>query len=110
MFGGIVVIIVGILCIGIGISNYRGNIKSLHSYHTNNIKPEDVKPFGKLVGTGMIIIGVFLTVSGIFMAIGENTGDNSYITISTIIMTIGFVVGLPITLYAIKKYNKRIFG
>ena len=110
MFGGIVVIIVGILCVGIGINNYRGNIKSLHSYHTNNIKPEDVKPFGKLVGTGMIIVGAFLAISGIFMSIGENTGDNLYITISTIVMTVGFVIGLPITLFAIKKYNKRIFG
>ena len=110
MFGGITTLIVGIICIVFGITNYNGNISSLHSYHTKNIKKEDIKPFGKLVGSSMIIIGIFLTISGIFLAISESTGNDLYMTLSLIFMLVGIIIGLPICFYAIKKYNKSIFS
>ena len=110
MIGGITNIIVGIICIVIGIINAKGNISALHSYHTKNIKEEDIKPFGKLMGLGMIIVGSFLIISGVFLAITEKTGNTLCMTLSTVFMVIGFVIGLPICLYAIKKYNKSFFG
>ena len=109
ILGVIIAVIVGLACIVIGILNKKGNISMLHSYHIDNIAEEDKKPFGKMVGTGMIIVGVALIVFGGFMLISELTKDPLYTTIGTIIMAVGIVVGLAISLYSIKKYNKKIF-
>ena len=109
MIGGITYLIVGILFIVIGILNTKGNISMIHSYHIKNIKEEDIKPFGKLMGLGMIIVGSFLIISGIFLAVSEKTGNTLCMTLSNILMIVGFLIGLPIVFYAIKKYNKTIF-
>ena len=53
-------IIIGIVFLVIGILNLLGNVNLLHSYHRDNVKEEDKKPFGKLVGIGMIIVGLSL--------------------------------------------------
>ena len=64
MVGLLTPVIIGIICIVIGISNSKGNIKSLHSYHRSRVREEDKLPFGKLVGLGMIIIGISLIING----------------------------------------------
>ena len=66
MLEAIVTIAVGILCIGIGISNRKGNIETLHSYHRNRVSKEDRIPFGKQVGLGMIIVGAGIIAFGGF--------------------------------------------
>ena len=110
MIGGIVSIIIGVACVVIGILNTNGNVSMLHSYHINNIKEEDKKPFGKLVGTGMIIVGVTIMIYGALMIPAEIAEDKTYGDIANIVVIVGLMVGLVITLYAIKKYNKKIFG
>ena len=105
----IVSILVGIICIVLGILNTKGNISSLHSYHRARVKEEDKLPFGKLVGTGMIIIGSSLNVFGALSLVTELTSKLLYILIGTVFLTVGLVVGLVITFYAMKKYNKGIF-
>ena len=55
---GAVTIGLGILIIIIGIVNMTGNISTLHSYHRHRVRPEDIKPFGRLVGLGTLLIGV----------------------------------------------------
>ena len=37
----IVSALVGIVCIVLGVSNMKGNISSLHSYHRNRVSEED---------------------------------------------------------------------
>ena len=59
----IVSALVGIVCIVLGVSNMKGNISSLHSYHRNRVSEEDRIPFGKKVGLGTIIIGVGIIMS-----------------------------------------------
>ena len=110
MIGGIITIAAGIACIVIGILNTKGNISMMHSYHIDNIKEEDKPIFGKIVGSGMIIVGVSLTISGVLLGLVElGYSDASYGVISTVIMIVGLVVGLGICFYATKKYNKKIF-
>ena len=46
------VIIVGIILCILGITNIKGNISSIHWYNRTKVKPEDVKKYGKAVGTG----------------------------------------------------------
>ncbi len=98
-----------IACIVIGISNMRGNISSLHSYHTARVSEEDKIPFGKKVGLGTIIIGVgLMAFGGLTFAAGQ-TGEDAFALIGTAVLIVGLIVGAVISLGAIKKYNKGIF-
>ena len=64
MLGVVVTVAVGIICIVLGISNMRGNLSSLHSYHRNRVSEENRKPFGRIVGLGTIIVGVGIMLYG----------------------------------------------
>ena len=96
----ILAVIVGIVCIVIGISNRKGNLSMLHSYHKNNVSEEDRIPFGKLVGLGMIIVGAALAVYGGLSLVSAAAIGNA-------VLIVGLVVGLGLAFYAMKKYNKR---
>lgn len=110
IIGALLCIIAGVACVFIGILNRMGNIKMLHSYHINNIKEEDIIPFGKVVGIGMIIIGSSIIIYGSLLIPLELTKDSIYMIIGDAVLITGIVLGIVICLYAIKKYNKKIFG
>ena len=99
----------GALIIFFGIMHMRGNISSLHSYHRNKVVPENIPAFGRLVGLGTILCGVSLIIFSGFGLLTEITGNDLFVLVGSVIMTIGFAVGLAISLYAIKKYNGSIF-
>ena len=109
MTGFLVSALVGIVCIAIGISNRRGNISMLHSYHTHRVSEEDRIPFGKQVGLGTILIGVAIVLYSILSAVAVYTGAAVYGTVGTAVMVAGLVIGLAITFHAMFKYNKGIF-
>ena len=69
MTGNIVAFLVGVVCIVLGISNMRGNISSLHSYHRHRVSEEDRIPFGKQVGLGTIIIGIGIMVFSVLLSV-----------------------------------------
>lgn len=96
-------VLIGILLIGIGIANMKGNISMLHSYHRKRIKDEDKRPFGTKVGIGTIITGVTIIINAVVIYI---TGSED---IANWIITIGFTLGIGIILYSIIKYNKGLF-
>ena len=98
----IIQIIIGLVFIVIGIFNTKGNISLLHSYHRKRIKEEDIKPFGKKVGIGTIIIGITIILAGLFAFL-------SYANISKVVLIIGLITGCIIIFYALFKYNKGIF-
>lgn len=105
----IITALIGIACIIIGILNTRGNISMLHSYHTKRVKEEDVLPFGKLVGTGTIIIGAGLLAFGALNYLASLLQQNIFATVATVVIIVGFVAGISISFYAMFKYNKGIF-
>ena len=105
-----VTIPVGIILCVIGILNMKGNISSLHSYHRNNIKEEDIKPFGKLVGLGTVLCGISVIVFSAFLGAAILIGNELFTTIGTALMIVIMGVGIVISLHAIKKYNGNIFG
>lgn len=98
-------IIIGLILILIGISNIKGNISTLHSYHRKRVKKEDVLPFGKKIGIGTIIIGCTIIIAEIVDLLFKH----SFQYITNIILIIGFIPGFIIILYALFKYNKGIF-
>ena len=108
--GAAIDILIGIVFIVIGILNIKGNVSMLHSYHINNISEENKKPFGKLVGIGMIVIAVALMIAGALYIPAELTRESIYATASNVVLFAGLIAGCGISLYAIKKYNKNIFG
>ena len=101
--------VIGIVVIVLAVINMKGNISTLHSYHRSRVKPEDVKPFGKLVGLGTLIIGITLIIYGVLMYAFEITQLVPLSIVATVIMALGFVIGLVISFYAMIKYNKGIF-
>ena len=102
-------IILGIVCIIIGISNRKGNISMLHSYHRKNVSEEDRIPFGKLVGLGTIVIGITLIIFGGLKYLSETLMNDIFSMIATFVFVPGMVTGLGFGFYAMKKYNNGIF-
>ena len=109
MTSNIATLIAGVICIVIGISNMRGNISSLHSYHRSRVSEEDRIPFGKQVGSGMIIIGTGIIVFSILSSVYLHTGNYIFNSIGTVLLVISLILGLVISFRAMIKYNKGIF-
>ena len=109
MLEHIIAIVVGIVIIVIGIVNTTGNISLLHSYHRKRVKPEDVIPFGKKIGLGTIIMGSSVSVCGALELTSMLIKKNFITYVGYGILVVGFVIGICIIIYALKKYNRGIF-
>ena len=105
----IVTVLLGVVCIVLGIMNRKGNISSLHAYHRKRVAEEDRVPFGKMVGLGTIIIGVALIVMGLLAFLAKTLQSNACSIVGNVILIVGFVIGLGLNFYAMIKYNKGIF-
>ena len=101
--------IVGIVLIVLGIFNMRGNISSLHSYHRKRVSEEDKLPFGRMVGLGIIIIGVSIIIGIALCTVTEYTQIQAFETVGMGILIAGLVVGTALAFFAMIKYNKGIF-
>lgn len=99
----------GILISVLGIINMTGNISSLHSYHRHRVSEENRKPFGRLVGSGTLIIGIAIIAFGALFLAFEKTQSNVLIIVATVELIVGIVAGLAVSFYAMIKYNKGIF-
>lgn len=105
----IATILVGLVCIFIGIANRKGNISMLHAYHRKRVAEEDKLPFGKLVGLGMFFVGISLIGMGGLYFAAEQLEQRIYFILGTVLVIVGMAAGLAIFFYALKKYNKGIF-
>ena len=97
----IILLILGVFISVVGIVNIKGNIGTIHSYNRRKVKEEDVPKYGKVVGTGTLIIGVSLVLGYIVSFWSE--------AIMAFIILPAVVVGLGFLLYGQFKYNKGIF-
>jgi hypothetical protein len=89
------------LCI-IGAVNMTGNVRALHRYHYHRVTPENMIPFGRLVGIGNIVIGIAFMLFSLLMAL-------EFEIVASAVMILGLVIGLGFAFYAMIKYNKGIF-
>lgn len=96
----IIMLILGVLISVVGIVNIKGNISTIHSYNRRRVK-EDIPKYGKVVGTGTLIIGISLVLGFIVSFWSEEI--MGYIILTAIIIGLGFI------LYGQFKYNKGIF-
>ncbi len=102
-------IIIGIVLIAIGIFNIMGYLGMLHSYHVKRVSEQDKKPFGRLVGAGLIVIGIAIIVGATLIYAYEKNGNRSLNVAGSIVMISGLVIGIGLSFYAMIKYNKGIF-
>ena len=109
IIGMITCLLVGIMICVIGVMNLKGNISPLHSYHRQRVAEENVKPMGRLVGIGMLIIGVTVITFGVSFPISEFLEMVAILWIGEIVMFLGMAAGIALATYAIKKYNGGLF-
>ena len=109
MVGYVFAFFVGVVCVVLGISNMRGNISSIHSYHRHRVSEENRISFGKKVGLGTIICGCAVMAFSIFSAITLYTENQMFVIVGTVLLIAGLVAGLGLSFYAMIKYNKGIF-
>ena len=102
-------LILGMICCILGISNMRGNISSLHSYHRHRVSEEDRIPFGRKVGLGTLIVGLGIVVFGALSAAAMYTQKDSLLVTGTVVLIAALITGLALSFYAMIKYNKGIF-
>ena len=102
----ITMLIFGILFIVIGVINIKGDISTIHWYNRTRITEQTRHKYGKLMGSGTVIIGGGLIVSAILnMVIKSNVSA----IIDDVIGFVTVVVGVGLVLYAQIKYNQGIF-
>ncbi len=94
-------LILGVFVSIIGIVNIAGNISTIHSYNRRKVKEEDIPKYGRVVGTGTLIIGVSWIVA--FAAMFWSEKLLPFIVLPALAIGLGFI------LYAQIKYNKGIF-
>ena len=109
MTSALMPVLLGVLIIGLGISNMKGNISSIHRYHRKRITDENRLPFGRMIGLGTIICGVSIVIFGCLSFAAVKTQFDLFTIIGTVIVVVGLVIGLALSLYAMIKYNKGIF-
>lgn len=97
----LILLILGLFISVLGITNIKGNISTIHSYNRRKVKEEDIPKYGKVVGTGTLIMGVSFILGYIALFWSE--------TAMAVIILQGVVVGLGFMLYGQFKYNKGFF-
>lgn len=105
----ITTLIFGLLICILGAINMTGNISSLHWYHRHRVTEEDRKPYGRLVGLGTLIIGASFIIFSALYLVFDKTQNSVLVTVGTVELIAGVIVGLVLSFYAMIKYNKGIF-
>ena len=105
----VILALLGGLLIFLGSLNCRGNLSTLHSYHYHRVTEADRLKFGRLVGLGTILIGVAVALYGALLFAYEKAKTEFLLPLGLGILFAGLAVGLAISFYAMKKYNKGIF-
>ena len=103
VFGFVVELSVGLLCVIIGLLiRIKKKVSLVHEYHYKNVRQEDIPAYCRLLGLGLVIIGLGICVTGFF-----NLFESSLWWIP---MLVGFVAGFAVLNRAQKKYNGSWFS
>lgn len=97
----LMLLICGLFISAIGTTNIKGNISTVHSYNRRKVKEDDVPKYGKVIGTGSLIIGISLIVAFIVSFWSE--------LLMEILILVAVIVGGGFMLYGQFKYNKGLF-
>lgn len=97
---GIILLSAGLVLAGFGLAiGKKQKIGLLHSYHYHKVTEENKPAFCRRAGTGILIIGAGLALSGICTAL---TGR----LLSLVFIPAGLVIGLALLISAEIRYNR----
>ena len=96
------ILIIGIILIFLGFSNFKGNISSIHWYNRRKVSESDIPAYGRCMGSGSMIIGFSLVISSLLELIFSSS-------VFDYIILFGCAAGAVVMLYGQFKYNKGIF-
>ena len=93
---------VGVLLIVLGLVIWiKKAVSLLHTYHYKHVEEEDIPAYCRVIGIALILMGVGLCITGVL-----NLFESAWWWIP---LTVGFVVGIAVFIFAQKKYNGSIF-
>ncbi len=94
---------IGLLFVYLGLLLWiKEKINIMHDYHYTKVKETDKKPYTRIMGIAMIVIGIGCLLSGVaslFIGGGK----------SIIVFCGSFTIGILMMLYAQIKYNHGLF-
>ena len=95
----VVCMLIGILCVVLGYLIWKKQkITLIHDYHYKNVRSKDVPAYTRLIGIGLILIGIGTCLTGIInIAFQTNAGWIAFI--------VGFAFGIFMMNKAQKTYN-----
>lgn len=85
----IVTLLVGVVCIILGIMNMRGNISSLHAYHRRRVREEDKIPFGKKIGLGTLLCGAAIVGYSVLSMLAQSVEAPAFTVAATVVLIAG---------------------
>jgi len=98
IFGFIIELAVGLLCIVLGLLIWlKRKISLLHDYHYRHVKEEDISAYVRLMGIGLILIGAGICVTG-FLNLLESS-------LWWVPLVIGLATGIIVMSIGQKRYN-----
>ena len=99
LFAEIIIFLLGTVFVILGYILWKKEkISLLHSYHYDKVSEENKKPFCTLSGIGVVIIGISLLVTAVFLYLTNS--EWSFISFG-----VGFCAGLAMLILAGMKYN-----
>lgn len=101
--------LLGIVILGMGICNWKGNLSTLHWYHRKRVTEENRPAFGRLMGAGTMLIGAAMIMFSLCAYLGEQTRNAAWSTGGAVLLVIAAIAGIAVGFYAMFKYNKGIF-
>ena len=102
-------LLLGALIIIIGVRNLKGDVGTLHRYHRKRVSEEDLKPFGRKIGTGTVIVGCAIIAKACAEFAAGKRGMPVLNTVGMVVLVAGLVIGFAFIFYALFKYNKGVF-
>ena len=99
----IICMAVGILCIILGLILWKKQkISLVHDYHCRKVKKEDIPAYTRLMGIGLLLIGIGCCLTGIInLAFKAGAGWIAFVA--------GFIAGILQMNKAQKTYNGSWF-
>lgn len=99
--GFVVELAVGLLCVIFGLLIWlKQKVSLLHDYHYSYVKSDDIPMYTRLVGIGLIVTGIGVCISGVFILV--------FFPYWWIPLLVGIPTGLTILCIAQKKYNGSV--
>lgn len=104
LVGFIVYMAVGILCIVLGLLIWKKQkIELIHDYHHTHVKKADIPAYTRMMGVGLLLIGVGSCLTGIIDLVFDTAKGMT-------VFLVGLVAGIAVMGRAQKRYNGSWLG